>query len=79
MIAETKIVGVLSAYLFMGVNGYYFMKIDKKAAREDQLRISEAALIAIGFMCGWLGFFISCCDQHRIWLIYAEARHSEFS
>jgi hypothetical protein len=23
-------------------------------------------------------FFISCCDQHRIWLIYAEARHSEF-
>lgn len=59
MIAETKIVGVLSAYLFMGVNGYYFMKIDKKAAREDQLRISEAALIAIGFMCGWLGIFIA--------------------
>lgn len=66
MIAESKIAGAVSAYVFMGITGYFFVKIDKKAAREDQLRISEASLITIGFMCGWPGIFYAMkCFKHK--------------
>lgn len=59
MTLEMKISGVLSAYLLMGIAGFYFMGIDKKAIREEQFRISEARLVFIGLMCGWPGVFVA--------------------
>ena len=56
---------------------YDYVFTDSKNER-DFVRELDASTEVVVYAKLPRGFFISCCDQHRIWLIYAEARHSEF-
>lgn len=57
-ILGSKFLTLAVFFLFMTWLGYYIMKIDKKNAKEDRVRVPENTLMLIAIVGGSLGMYI---------------------